>query len=534
MWRRRRFVAATVLVSVVSPVVERTALAESTSSSLMDKIGFASARSLGIRNHNSFYSSAAVDAYRSKAVSSLSLSTLRGGSGAININNHSKNTTTVLLDADEDEAVESVSTRSTTSSSEMSTNNNNGDDPWIPMGGGAVNEKKRLFGYRDEATKVTAAALSSDGSAKTSSSSFDPMVHRSQLFHVIEGMDRYPNYLGRWSDASDVDRLERALEQQLTKVRTQRRLIEERRKAMAELVRELRESEESDWSDLLDSPKNWEELQHRNILDPRFGKALFGSRMFKRTSVDSSAPTLAEVLDGSSQVELDVHQLTDLMDEECPDVFSLRLLDVRFCKRLCDYVQAIAKERRSRAEEELQHVGRHPVNLDDVGLSWLNDLLFQLVMRPISRHLFRSTELMDGELDWRHGFVAGYSAEPTLGKPRERLVTHTDDSEVTLNLCLGDDSFEGGLVQFRGLRGTLNAADSRSEYTAADTFQPEPGLALLHAGRRFHDVTKVTKGDRYALIMWSRSWRSARSQTCPCCWLNRRTDGSCTCGPRWN
>jgi hypothetical protein len=171
-------------------------------------------------------------------------------------------------------------------------------------------------------------------------------------------------------------------------------------------------------------------------------------------------------------------------------------------------------------------LGRRPVDFDTVGLGWVNDLLFHLIIRPITRHQFQSTESL-AELDWRQGYVAGYSASPTEGKPRERLVTHTDDSEVTLNIGLGDE-FEGGLLEFRGLRGTAKEGE------LVGSFQPEEGLALLHSGRQFHDVTQVVAGDRFALIIWARSWKGARSQACPCCWLNRRQDKSCVCGPRWN
>ena len=65
-------------------------------------------------------------------------------------------------------------------------------------------------------------------------------------------------------------------------------------------------------------------------------------------------------------------------------------------------------------------------------------------------------------------------------------------------------------------------------------FQPQQGLALIHAGRHFHDVTQVTSGDRFAYIIWARSWGGIRSQKCPCCWLNRREGTDCVCGSRWN
>ena len=152
--------------------------------------------------------------------------------------------------------------------------------------------------------------------------------------------------------------------------------------------------------------------------------------------------------------------------------------------------------------------------------------MFHLVIRPISRHLFQDTELHGGELDYRHGYIAAYEGSPHA--PRQRLVAHTDDSEVTLNVCIGDE-FEGGDLQFRGLRGMDHAGQE-----LIGDFQPVLGTALLHAGRHFHEVTQVTSGERYAFIMWARSWSATRAQECPCCWLNRRQDTSCVCGPRWN
>ena len=64
--------------------------------------------------------------------------------------------------------------------------------------------------------------------------------------------------------------------------------------------------------------------------------------------------------------------------------------------------------------------------------------------------------------------------------------------------------------------------------------QPGWAPALLHAGRHLHEVTEVSGGDRYAYIVWARSWKSLRASTCPCCWINRRQDSKCVCDSRWN
>jgi hypothetical protein len=205
----------------------------------------------------------------------------------------------------------------------------------------------------------------------------------------------------------------------------------------------------------------------------------------------------------------------------------------KFCALLRTIVREVAHLSSTKPQYQDLKLGNRPVNLDLIGMGWLNDLLFQLILKPISRHLYETQECGGQDLDWRHGYVAGYSAQAAASKatPRNRLVPHTDDSEVTLNVCVGDD-FEGGALSFSGLRGTAN--EGRVSGEDCDLFQPRLGTALIHAGRHLHEVTTVTKGDRYALIVWARSWKGVRAHSCPCCWINRRTDQVCVCGPAWN
>jgi hypothetical protein len=387
-------------------------------------------------------------------------------------------------------------------------------DPWASLGGGAVNEKLRQH-------EITSSSSSPLAESVPSSSKYDPSTQRAHLLHALEGMDRYPNYLSRWS-LDDMSQLEDALQQQLDRVRQQKLLIQERRRDIEKLVEVLVQQDGGRWKNLLTPPTTWDYVKD-HILDPSASKAIFGSQTFTRKKADT--PNVNQVITGQVDVELDAARLQSLMDEEFFDVYSFRLLSTHFCKELREFVMALTEVGKSESFAHLQF-GRRAVDFDTVGLGWVNDLLFHLIMRPMTRHLFQSTESLD-DLDWRQGYVAGYSASPTDGKPRERLVTHTDDSEVTLNIGLGD-GFEGGLLEFRGLRGT----DHEGELVG--TFQPEEGVALLHSGRHFHDVTQVTSGDRFAFIIWARSWKGVRSQTCPCCWLNRRQDNSCSCGPRWN
>lgn len=354
---------------------------------------------------------------------------------------------------------------------------------------GAINEKLRNLTKAGTENPSPPESFSSDS--------------RAHLLHALEGLDRYPNYLNRWNER-DMEELEVALQQQLAKVRQQRQAIQARRGAIAELTNQQVPAS-------LERPSSWEEV--KALLDPALVKAIFQSRQFRK-----NPPSLDQVLSGETALELDANLLESLMDQEVYDVYSLPLFQQSFCDDIRIYICNVKK-----LGDASLNMGTRPIDLDTIGLSWINDLLLHLVVRPISHHLYKDTECVGGDLDWRQGYVAAYSAQP---ETRNRLVAHTDDSEITLNLGLGE-GFEGGNLEFWGLR-------SDGDRERLGDYEPIKGRALLHAGRHFHQVTRVIKGDRYALILWARSWSGARAQTCPCCWLNRRQDSTCICGSRWN
>ena len=399
-------------------------------------------------------------------------------------------------------------------SGSTSTDIDNNDVPSsFSIGGGAINEKQRVY------------AKSHDGDHTVSgeqSGGFDPNSLPHAL-HALAGLDRYPNYLSRWS-VDEIDRLEVSLERQLQEVRRQKQSIRERQDGIDVLLkRVMKEDVDGTLTKILAPPFSWDEIRH-HVLDPRAADVIFRSKQFKK-----NPPEFDGVLEGRIQVQLDGTQLEDLIDQEFYDVYSFPLLSREFCIRVRSLIQQVVS---MGEQEEFKHLnlGRRPVDLDTIGLGWINTLLFHLVIRPISQQLFAETEEFD-DLDWRQGYIAGYSVNPSApaATPRQRLVSHTDDSEVTLNVGLGED-FEGGALQFRGLRGTDVEGQLLGE------FQPQLGTALLHAGRHLHEVTPVTSGNRYAFIIWARSWKSLRANTCPCCWLNRRQGSTytCICGSRWN
>eukprot|EP00934_Nitzschia_sp_Nitz4_P007076 Nitzschia sp. Nitz4//scaffold171_size48012//27340//28653//NITZ4_007126-RA/size48012-processed-gene-0.4-mRNA-1//1//CDS//3329538704//7066//frame0 len=367
---------------------------------------------------------------------------------------------------------------------------------------GAVNEKQRNHGL--EASRAPNNTWT-----------------KSQLMHALEGLDRYPNFLSRWSDES-IDDLELSLLQQLTKVRKQKQDSQDAREKLQQAVQRVC-AKQPVFQSLVTPTLTWDYLK-AHVLDPQASKAILQSRWFIANQQTNTPCTVQQVIDGSVQVELDVSLLEQLMDEEVTDVYSFPVLDPNFCAKVQAFVHAIWEELPSDSPTAL---GLR--NLDNMGLGWLNDMLLHMVVRPMARHLYPD-ETASTDLDWRHGFLAAYSAQPSPNQPRQRLIPHTDDSEVTLNLCL-QPAKDGGDVVMWGVRGTSQFGQLQGEYS------PSAGRGLLHVGRHHHEVTQVLKGDRLALVLWARSWNGLRSKTCPCCWLNGRRGKDraiCTCGNMWN
>ncbi len=413
------------------------------------------------------------------------------------------------------------------------------------LGGGAINEKQRTQDYK---------ASNANNDVEEN---WDPSNHLSHLLHSIVGLDRYPSYLSRY-DESDIAAIEHALEQTLNDVRQQKKTVLQRRHGIRELVEEYNNALTntgdihddsqafSDSNDVLQissllPPKSWSQL--KSVLSDEAFEVLYGSIISSSKSTKQKVPTVDDVISGKFAVQLDPALLEDWMSQECFDVYSFALLNQDFCTRLRRTITDLSKLGESSQYCSLL-LGRRPIDFDTVGLSWISDMLLHCFITPISRHLFATTEQLlpdDGTshdisnstkniLNWRQGYVAGYAANPqgANAATRHRLVPHSDDSEVTLNCCLGEDDFVGGSVQFYGLRGTQDEGKLLGEVE-----RPDVGKAIIHAGRHVHAVTDVTAGNRYALIVWTRSW-GMRRLTCPCCHLNRRTDTRCICDKRWN
>ena len=193
------------------------------------------------------------------------------------------------------------------------------------VGGGAINEKPRLYNANDLI----------DSRRNNAGDSWNPSDDLSHILHALVGFDRYPNYLSRFRHLSDIDSLEKALEARLSDVRQQRSEIVQRRAGIQQLVRRYISSESAmdvkkdnfDCSELwryhplLSPPKTWVELREKKVLLDQALKVAYGSialtRKAKSRKQTSTMPTVEDIIHGKAQVHLDPSLLEDWMNQEC-------------------------------------------------------------------------------------------------------------------------------------------------------------------------------------------------------------------------
>jgi hypothetical protein len=115
------------------------------------------------------------------------------------------------------------------------------------------------------------------------------------------------------------------------------------------------------------------------------------------------------------------------------------------------------------------------------GYLWpVTKLLFQDLVEPFDDH---------------HSFIVSY-------RPNEdtELDMHTDDSDITWNICLSPaPTFSGSTLNFCGDVGN---SDHRK---FVRTYQHDLGRGVVHFGSRRHGASPLVDGERHNLIIWCRS-----------------------------
>ncbi|KAH9763709.1 2-oxoglutarate and iron-dependent oxygenase domain-containing protein CP2 [Citrus sinensis] len=206
-----------------------------------------------------------------------------------------------------------------------------------------------------------------------------------------------------------------------------------------------------------------------------------------------------------------------IISEPSPGVFTFEMLQPRFCELLLAEVENFEKwvnEAKFRIMRP-NTMNKYGAVLDDFGLETMLDKLMETYIRPLSKVFF--AEVGGSTLDSHHGFVVEY------GKDRDvDLGFHVDDSEVTLNVCLGKQ-FTGGELFFRGTRCEKHV-NTGSQTEEIFDYSHVPGRAVLHRGRHRHGARATTSGHRVNLLLWCRrrenmDYIALRRENMECHWL---------------
>ena len=323
-------------------------------------------------------------------------------------------------------------------------------------------------------------------------------IDLSFILHSIYGLDHYPDYLRRW-DLKSIEKLENSLLSIIERVQYQKSLLKKRNDFMSSFVNTLKKPQ-----------------QISEIFDSKYSNCIINNKF-------------------------NTNRFLDNIKEEASGVYSFPLLQPSFCEQLRQEMINAQLYLDSYNIKEQSAIQSNIAILDHANLGWLNDTLLELCVSPLSRILFPN-ETSKKDLDWRHGYVIGYKPNDIDNNnntsvshvSRSKLNLHTDDSEVTINICIGSDYFQGGDIEMHGYRGQSHTS------TVVTPIKPIIGRAILHAGRQLHKVLPVTSGERHMLIMWTRSLEYTRGGQCPCCWVtDRRREtnrevNNCICDANWN
>ena len=151
----------------------------------------------------------------------------------------------------------------------------------------------------------------------------------------------------------------------------------------------------------------------------------------------------------------------------------------------------------TRLLQSLSLCRRYGVIVNDIGMCPMIDVLLHRVLRPIAAALMPTEQ--GATLDTHRSFVVQYKVGEDRG-----LDLHTDNSDVTFNICLGK-RFTGAKLTFCGHLGHPTHRQFSAEYTH------RRGRCLVHLGQQRHGANDIESGERFNLIIWCRSFAFRQS-----------------------
>jgi len=180
----------------------------------------------------------------------------------------------------------------------------------------------------------------------------------------------------------------------------------------------------------------------------------------------------------------------DLLKKEMDGVYSFNVFNSTFIQLFNEEINNFytISEQHNINVRRPNSMNNYGVIVNDIGLRSLITNFQQKYLWPVARYLF---PIHGSQFDSHHSFIVRYKSTEDVG-----LDMHTDDSDVTFNVCLGG-VFEGATLTFCGMFGKPN----HRKYT--HTFQHKVGRAVLHLGNRRHGADDIKSGTRCNLIIWN-------------------------------
>ncbi len=182
--------------------------------------------------------------------------------------------------------------------------------------------------------------------------------------------------------------------------------------------------------------------------------------------------------------------LSGFLEPEMPNIYSCKIFSDKFCKLLLEEVNYF--EEKYQKQLRPNSMNNNGVVLDEIGLHSVMDVFVKDYFSYFARILNKDQYTIDDH----HSFAVEYAAS---GEKDKDLSVHVDDSELTINLCLGKEGFEGGEVFFLGMQGKPIQMENYGE------IEHEIGRCILHDGKHMHGSKTLLKGERTNLIIWLRS-----------------------------
>ncbi|KAF2069017.1 hypothetical protein CYY_009665 [Polysphondylium violaceum] len=170
------------------------------------------------------------------------------------------------------------------------------------------------------------------------------------------------------------------------------------------------------------------------------------------------------------------------------DIYQFKIFKLDFCKKLLEEIENFKNTGLPIARPN--SMNNYGVVLDEIGFTQFFTDLRQNYLCLFTSILYK--QYYGDCIDGHHAFVVQYK----MDKDKE-LAFHYDESDVTVNLCLGSE-FTGGSLYFKGI---LDQPETHSEYFE---FQHQVGSALIHIGTHRHGARGLESGSRTNLILWLR------------------------------